>query len=62
MIILYEEFTPEYIKRRILDNTDTEISTIEGSFAHDMASGVAYNIADGSVPVLQGVTLSEIDS
>lgn len=42
---MYEEFTPEYLKRQILDNTDTDISTIEGSFAHDLASGVAYNMS-----------------
>lgn len=42
---MYEEFTPEYIKRQILENTSTDISTIEGSFAHDIASGVAYNMS-----------------
>ncbi len=42
---MYEEFTPEYIKRQILEHTDTDISKIEGSFAHDLAAGVAYNMS-----------------
>lgn len=41
---MYEDFTPEYLKHKILENTDTSISRVEGSFAHDMASGVAYSL------------------
>ena len=41
---MYEDFTPEYLKSRILEDTNTGITKIEGSFASDMASGVAYSL------------------
>lgn len=44
MIKMYEDFTPEYIKNKIMADTSTVINKAEGSFAHDLASGVAYNI------------------
>lgn len=41
---MYEDFTPEYLKSKILEDTSTDITKIEGSFASDLASGIAYNL------------------
>lgn len=41
---MYEDFTPEYLKSKILEDTNTGITKIEGSFASDLASGVAYSL------------------
>lgn len=43
---MYESMTPEKLRQEILENSGTEISTGEGSFASDMAAPVALGISN----------------
>jgi len=43
---MYESMTPEKLREDILENSGTEISTNEGSFASDMAAPVALGMSN----------------
>lgn len=59
---MYENKTPEEIRQSILENTGSEVSKIEGSFASDMAAPVSLemsNIYGGLDSILATFFISE---